>query len=122
MARQWHLLFHLAKRSAPVIAMGLGSTAFAYLAYAVPRLRSAYTAAAVLPALALPHTVLLLTPTNTELLARAAAAEGRKASGSQVELQSESTEALVRTWMKWNYSRSVYALAAAVLGCWAVTA
>jgi len=109
--QQWNNIFARGKAFNPPVVIALSSI-FGYLSYRSysneGRVWSQYaTAAALLPAV-VPFTLLVLNPTNDQLIAAAT-----------VEASTETTRALLQKWGVLNACRSVFLFVGASLGAWA---
>ena len=107
LARQWQVIYDIGKASGPPISI----TAAGSLIYAMTRIpaglttqRRLYVAAASLFVSIMPFTLIVLAPTNTKLLKRAAV----EAKGEEIEeREGQSTPELIRHWAGLNAVRGI---------------
>ncbi|TID22442.1 DUF1772-domain-containing protein [Venturia nashicola] len=125
-AQTWQDMYNIGASTAPYLAI-VSSISFGYLASTVPRTpelfksnssRTFYlhTLAAILVPVIVPYTVGIMKPTNDELHARA---DRYRLVAWDVK-EDEELDNLLKKWTALNMTRSLFPLAAAVVGLWAV--
>jgi hypothetical protein len=109
--QQWNNIFARGKAFNPPVIIALSSV-FGYLSYRSystdGRVWGQYATAAVLLPAVVPFTLVVLNPTNDQLI-----------SAATVELSTETTRALLQKWGVLNALRSVFLFVGAGLGAWA---
>ena len=119
--RQWSVMFSRGKAVVPPMAL-LSSSAFAYLAYNIPATSRLYASAALSSFAIIPYTLLVLSPTNSKLLKRAAEAEKLSTKDELDETRlprGESSKELIDKWNSLHVGRLMLPLISTLLGVWA---
>lgn len=127
--RSWKYIYDVGKKVGPMAGL-VGSCGYVYAAQALPsdlliEKRMLY-AAAVANMLVGPFTMLIMQPTNDELIRRAnAASAGKVATEASKNVRAGSIESydipkLIQRWSKLNAARSIFPVAAAVLAATAL--